>query len=111
MCLIYYLLLADHWSPWQDLTNPLDTQNVGKCGWKGYRTFKCLKQHSLVSTFPPVTISWIKAVKAYDVSFHDSKTILDQSKKFVPFQNVLDMDQIAKISSERLFFGVQSKTI
>jgi hypothetical protein len=39
------------------------------------------------------------------VSFYSSKIFLDQSKKFGPVQNVLDMDQIAKISSKKLFFG------
>ena len=56
--------------------------------WNGWNlcscTLKCLKQHfSLVWTFPPVTISWIKAVKAYDVSFYSTKIFLDQSKIFL----------------------------
>ena len=74
--------------------------------------FKTLKQQiSLVWTFPPVTISWIKAVKAYDVSLYSTKIFLDQSKKFGLFQNVQDMGQIANFSSEKLFFGIQSKII
>ena len=104
-------LLAAHWSPWQDLTDHLCTQNVDKRGWKSSsHTFKSLKrQLSLVWTFPTVTISWIRAVKAYDVCFYDSKTILGQSKKFGLVQNVLDMDQIAKFSSEKLFFEFNPK--
>ena len=82
-----------------------------KCGWNSsFRTFKSLKrQISLVSTFPSVTISWIKAVKAYDVSFYGTKIFLDQSKKFGLVQNVQVMDQITKFSSEKLF-SVRSKT-
>ena len=43
------------------------------------------------------------------MSFYSSKIFLDQSKKFGLVQNVLDMDQIAKLSSEKLFFESNPK--
>ena len=86
-------MLTAHWSSWQDLTDHLCTQNVGKCSWNSSsRTLKSLKrQISLVWIFLPVTITRTKARKAYALFFCSSKTILDQYKKFGQLQNILDM--------------------
>ena len=46
------------------------------------QTGYAIEKFGLVLTFPPVTISWVKAVKAYGVSFYRSKIFLDQSKNF-----------------------------
>ena len=43
------------------------------------------------------------------MSFYRSKIFLDQSKKFGLVQNVQDMGQFAKFSSEKLFFESNPK--
>ena len=93
---ILYCLIFDKNYVLKMLVNAVEIQ-VPAPVWNGNLAY-------LVWTFPLVTISWIQAVKAYDVSFYSSKIFLDQSKNFWHGSN-------CKNSVVKSCFQVQSKTI